>query len=423
MTERLFLDRVVIPTFPYPLNPQSLLTLIAPRTRPPQARFATAVTITYHPNVSTSTPGECCIAAAIEALPDLRACQAATWKAFGPVWRKNNLLIPRQAVNLQTWSTQGTQCLILSAHGLNGTVTITCTVVAVTKGSLPQPPDPLCVLSSLEGKAALFGPKLDGFSLVSCIPPAPQPVWTGNGNCMNVSFINGTGNVKSNLYICSPSNKPYVVVRYGFGSDFTYVYNSPNANRTWFSNSTVIREFNNTTTSNSQGANFWASWTTIHGSTSWWAEIRPNTTYYQVNGGTQWYHPCTHLLLYYDYGDTNIEAPEFYPNVDVFPGDILPTPSSGAKPDTAYSLVLNSQQPQLTFSPQWFGMENEAQKDQLERERTQLEQNKQAALYWQQCRDELRSLNADPAVVDDGEDTRKVPENLHPQPADLFLDA
>lgn len=88
MTERLFLDRVVIPSFPYSLNPQSLLDLISPRARPPQARFATAVRISYHPNVSTATPGQCCIAAAIKALPDLRACQAAAWKAFSPVWRK-----------------------------------------------------------------------------------------------------------------------------------------------------------------------------------------------------------------------------------------------------------------------------------------------------------------------------------------------
>lgn len=422
MTERLFLDRVVVPSFPYPLNPQSLLSLIAPRTRPPQARFVTAINVSYHPNVSTATPGECCIAASLEALPDLRACQAAAWKALGPVWRKACLTIPRQAVNLQNWSTQDSPCLILSAHGLSGTVTITCTVVAVTSGNLPTPPNPLCDLSSLEGKAALFGPKLDGFSFVSCIPPTLQPMWTGNGNCMNISFLSGTGNVKSNLYICSPSNKPYVVVRYGFGSKFEYVYNSKNKNRSWRSNSSVIREFNNTTSSNSVGANFWASWTTIQGSTSWWAEIRPNNTWYQVDGGKTWYESCCHLLLYYDYGNTDIQASDFYPKIGVFPGDIIPDPSTDARPNSAYSLVLNEQQPQLTFSPQWFGTENEAQQQQLERERAQLEQNKRGALYWKQCRDELR-LSLQPAVANNGEDTRKVPENLHVQPADLFQDS
>nr|WQF62316.1 MAG: hypothetical protein [Pigeon-associated tombus-like virus] len=423
MTERLFLDRVVVPSFPYPLNPQSLLNLVAPRTRPPQARFVTAITISYHPNVSTATPGECCIAAALDALPDLRACQAATWKATGPVWRKLSLVIPRQSANLQKWSTQDTACLQLSAHGLSGTVTITCTVVAVTNGSLPRPPNALCDLSSLDAKVALFGPKLDGFSFVSCIPPAPQPVWTGSGNCMNVSFLNGTGNVKSNLYICSPSNKPYVVVRYGFGSNFQYRYNSKNSNRSWRSNSYVIREFNNNTTSNSVGANYYASWTTIYGSTSWWAEIVPNSTYYQVNGGMTWYHPCTHLLLYYDYGNTDIEAQGFAPDVGVFPGDILPDPLPGANPNAAYSLVLNEQQPQLTFDPDWYGTETEAQQQQLENERAQLERNKRGALFWKQMRDELRLSHAKSAVDVSGEDTRKVPENLHAQSADLFLDS
>lgn len=420
MTERLFLDRVVVPSFPYPLNPQNLLSLIAPRTRPPQATFVTAVTISYHPNVSTATAGECCIAASLEVLSDLRACQAASWKTMGPVWRKCSMVIPRHAVNLQMWSTQDSPCLILSAHGLRGTVTITCTVVAVTNGSLLKPPDPLCDLSSLEAKAALFGPTLDGFSFVSCIPPNPSPRWTGNGNCMNVSFLDGTGNVKSNLYICSPSNKPYVVVRYGFGSNFEYVYNSKNRDRSWRSNSTVIREFNETSSSNSQRASYWASWTTIQGSTSWWAEIRPNKTKYEH---LDWYYPCAHLLLYYDYGDTDIEAQGFYPKVGVFPGAVVPTPSPDALPNTAYSLVLNEQLPQLAFSPQWFGMDTEAQLQQLERARTQLELNKRRALFWKRCQDEIMTTNAKYAVANDGEDTRKFPENLHPQPANLFLDS
>lgn len=422
MTERLFLDRVVVPSFPYPLNPQSLLALISPRTRPPQARFVTAVNISYHPNVSTATPGECCIAAALDTLPDLRACQAATWKALGPVWRKASMMIPRHAVNLQTWSTQDSPCLMLSAYGLNGTVTITCTVVAVTNGSLPKPPDLLCNLASLENKTALFGPKLDGFSFVSCIPPTWRPTWLGNGNCMNISFLSGTGNVKSNLYICSPSNKPYVVVRYGFGSNFDYIYNSQNKNRSWHSNSTVIREMENTPSQNSVGASFWASWTTIQGSTSWWAEIQPNRILDQ-DAAQHYYPACTHLLLYYDYGDTDINASGFHPEVGVFPGDIVPDPSTDAIPNSAYSLVLNEQQPQLTFDPQWFGTESQAQQQQLEREREQLEQNKRGALYWKQCRDELRRRNANPAVDSNGEDTRKVPENRHAQPADLFLDS
>lgn len=113
--------------------------------------------MSYHPNVSTATPGECCVAASLDALSDVRACQAAAWKALGPVWRKSSLTIPRQAVNLQNWSTQDSPCLILSAHGLCGVVTITCTVVAVTNGNLPALPNPLCGLSSLESKAALFG--------------------------------------------------------------------------------------------------------------------------------------------------------------------------------------------------------------------------------------------------------------------------
>lgn len=335
---------------------------------------------------------------------------------------QDSLLIPRQAVNLQTWSTQDTQSLILSAHGLSGTVTITCTVLAVTNGSLPKPPNPLCNLASLDGKSTLFGPKLDGFSYVSCIPPYPEPAWDGWGNCMNISFLDGTGNVKSHLYICSPSNKPYVVVRYGFGSNFDYSYNEANSNRSWYSNAKVIREYTTTNNPTAVPASFVASWTTIRGSKKWWAEIRPRHTRSETTG-LDWYYPCTQLLLYYDYGDTNIEAPEFYPNVDVFPGEIIPYPIPGVKPDTKCSLVLNGQQPQLTFSPQWFGMENDAQRNQLELEREQLERNKRAALYWQQCAEELSLTDSVTAVAHDGEDTRKVRENLDLQPGDLFLDS
>ena len=192
MTERLFIDACVV-TLPLQLSPVTIASKLAPRSPQAQGRFLTAVSVRYQPNVSTATSGVVALGLTTEPNATIKTIAANEPNHIGPVWKPATIILPRDRLNLQEWSTQETPSLYLVGVNLAGHVTITCTLqlTLVTSWPLPAPPpNPLDQLAELD-TTAYVGPVLEGFSLVCCAPYTLQPQWKGVGQVINIDLTRG----------------------------------------------------------------------------------------------------------------------------------------------------------------------------------------------------------------------------------------
>lgn len=354
MSTRIVCDRLVIPTFPFELDPRRIANELTNQGWIGQAKFATSVTIRYSPNVPTSTSGETIIAATQVGTTDFVALSAATCKAVTPVWKGTTLVVPKDYLNFERWSRTGSPHLWLGASGVRGTVVISCTIKATTAGMLTPTPSRDAQLAHLN-TYCFVGPVLAGFSLVSCMPYRPQPVWQGTGQVININLRDGKGTTTSSRYIRTPDNKSYVAVRYGFGNSFNYVYTTGNKPYAWKSNTHVIWAYKEQSADwYNVPVNYYASWRPIKGSTSWWAEINPTSDNYLLGGvTTTWYHPTTQLILYYEYPDVDIFSSDFAPSIQVEPRSVLPCPPGDAQPSKVQLLPMNNSRLQSMWSAFW----------------------------------------------------------------------
>lgn len=356
MSQRVFLDRALVVNFPLQLNATQLLALSGNKTGSQRAQFRTDLIVHYVPEVGANTPGQVMLGFATRPLTRDKDILACSPLRISPAWRPCALRIPKSLLQRARWTDEDEACPHLCAVGMRGQVTITCTLICLNTSTLIPPPPP--ALSDLSTRCYV-GPQLVGFSLCACMPQNIQPQWNGRGLCLNVSFLNGLETVKSSRYIASPKTGKLIAVRYGFGSNFNYTYNTANKGRTWKSafGATIHDVTNNPGDSSSTAVqyNYGGSWTIIDGDTSWWAEINP-TSYTGVLGGMTitWYYPCCQLILYYDYGDVDVVSSEFWPGITIDPETCQPAPPQGwTDPAVDVELPLNSLRTTLLIPPQW----------------------------------------------------------------------
>lgn len=361
MTERLFIDACVV-TLPLRLSPVDIASKLSPRSPQAQGRFLTTVNVRYQPNVSTATAGVVALGLTTDPSATLRTIAANEPHHIGPVWKPATLLLPKDRINLQDWSTQGAPALYLVGVNMRGSISITCTLQLTLVASWPPPlppppppPDPIEQLVSIDTQA-FVGPVLEGFSLVCCAPNVLQPQWKGVGQVINIDLTRANGSSSTSSYgLRTPETKPYVAVRYGFGANFKYNYNSNNTTYSWQSNSQVIYGY--TDQNGQQSAvpvSYYASWRPIRGSTGWWCDVRPSLTQVVLGGQTfDWYYPMCQLILYYYFPSVNIFASDFTPGVYCLPNDTLPCPPGAAEANKPQLVPLNMGKMQQFWSRFW----------------------------------------------------------------------
>lgn len=347
MSERIFFNEAVI-TGDVSLNPVSLIATLKGSVTQQRAKFLTDVVIHYHPSVPASTPGQVYLAYREQPAP-LDYLPVACKPLFvGPVWKKGFLRIKRDLVSAQQWLTLGDSTPWLLVRGAQGTITLTCTVLALQYSVIPPPlPEQLEDINT----EAWAGPILAGLSLV--FYGADMPQTNAGGVCMTIDFKKGTGVMTNNLYIRTPETKPYLCVRYGtFPSGCTFTYSSKNQGISWKSNSHVI--YSMATISSNLGyiPNYYASWAAINGSASWWLETRAGSYRIEGAGGNAW-RPYNMLFLYYDYGDVDIFDSKFVPSVTILPSAEQPSPSPGFKPGEVQQLPLHVSKMPSLISKYW----------------------------------------------------------------------
>lgn len=364
MSARIVCERLILQDAQFPLNPLLIIRALTRSRWCSEAAFLTSVTVRYTPNVSSATPGEVILAASKAPTSTPAAAYASACKTIGPVWKSLHLVIPKELLNLQRWTREDDAHIWLSCVGAVGTVDLSCTLRCATQLHLPN-----TVLPSLTERVSkldtscYLGPILAGFSYIGLMVSDAQSIasfyWPGNGQVINVNLKDGKGVTTGNRYIRTPENRNYVAVRYGFGSSFNYVYSSANTNYSWNSwKDTLASYTTKDKLSYAVQVSYYGSWRPIKGSTSWWAEINPKYTgvYENVNNSMvlhNYYHPCTQLILYYEYPDTNIFSPDFKPSIQVTPGSDLPCFPGAATPNKTQMLPLNVSLLQAAWSPHW----------------------------------------------------------------------
>lgn len=358
MSARLVCDRLVLHEFPFKLDPLLIANQLAPANWSGEATFVTAITVRYTPNVSSDTPGQVVLAAFTHGVTTVRDAHAAACKVISPVWKTAVLVIPKDLLRFENWSRSAQPSLWLSAVDVKGMVDISCTLRCASQFKLPPPPQP----PSLEDRLTdvrtrcYFGPILAGFSFVGCMPYFQTGnLWGGSGSVININLRDGSGVSTGNRYIRTPENKNYVAVRYGFGSNFDYVYTSANQNYSWKSSSNVVEKYTSRSDpSGTASVSYTGSWRPIKGNTSWWAEINPHYKNGMLNGvNTTTYYPCSQLIMYYEYPGVNIFSTTFRPHIDIEPGDNLPCPAGTKVPNKLQSLPLNHSLLQVAWNPAW----------------------------------------------------------------------
>lgn len=362
MSARIVCDRLVIQDQHFPLHPLTIIDALTTAAWCSEATFVTSITVRYTPNVSSDTPGQVVIAAARAVSTTHAAAFASSCKAIAPVWKSLHLVIPKEILNFQRWTREQSPHLWLSCLGVAGTVDISCTIRCATHLQLPQTVLPSLTdrVSRLETNCYL-GPILAGFSYIGLMVNPGQSVapfhWPGNGQVININLKNGDGVTTGHRYIRTPENRNYVAVRYGFGSSFNYAYSSANNSYSWSSwRDTLATYTTKDSLSYAVPVSYYGSWRPVKGSTSWWAEINPKYT--RVAEGSpmtthDYYHPCTQLILYYEYPGVDIFAPDFKPSIKVTPGTDLPCFSGAAVPNRTQNLPLNVSLLQAVWSPHW----------------------------------------------------------------------
>lgn len=357
MTERLFVDACVV-TLPLKLSAVSIANHLSPRSPQAQGRFLTAVQVRYQPNVSTETAGLVALGLTTTEDADLHTISANYPNYIGPVWKPASLQLPKERINLQDWAPLGAPSLYLVGHNVNGHVTITCTIqltLAVTWPLPPAPVDPLKSLPELDTQAYV-GPVLEGFSLVCCAPTTLQPEWGGVGQVINIDMTRARGHTTTSTYgLATPNNRPYIAVRYGFGSSFEYRYNTANSAYSWKSNTQVVYSYTNKDASTSALAiKYYASWRPIQGSTEWWCDVRPSKQQFVLGGNTfNWYVPMTQLVLYYYFPEVDVFDTAFTPGVRCVPASVLPCPPGDAIANKPQLVPLNMGRNQQLWSWWW----------------------------------------------------------------------
>lgn len=362
MSARVVCDRLVVPDQHFPLHPLTIIDALTNARWCSEATFATSVTVRYTPNVSSDTPGQVILAVSRGVTTTPAAAYASACKAIAPVWKSLHLVVPKELLNFQRWTREQSSHLWLSCLGVAGSVDISCTIRCVTQLQLPRTVLPSLTdrVSRLETNCYL-GPILAGFSYVGLMVNSAQSIasfyWPGNGQVININLKNGEGVTTGNRFIRTPENRNYVAVRYGFGSSFDYVYTSANKQYDWKTWKDTLSSY----TAKSDLAyavpvSYYGSWRPIKGSTTWWAEINPKST--RVSEGQPstihtYYHPCTQLILYYEYPGVDIFAPKFKPSIEVTPGDDLPCFSGTAVPNKTQKLPLHVSFLQTVWSPYW----------------------------------------------------------------------
>jgi len=362
MSARIVCDRLILQDSQFPLNPLLIVDAITDAKWCSEASFVTSITVRYTPNVSSDTPGQVVLAASKQPTSTPAAAYASACKVIGPVWKSLHLVIPKEILNFQRWTRENDPHMWLSCVGVAGSVDISCTIrcathLHLTKSILPSLTDRVSKLDT----ACYLGPILAGFSYIGLMVRDVQSIasfyWPGNGQVININLKDGTGITTGHRYIRTPENRHYVAVRYGFGSSFNYAYSSSNASYEWKSWKDTLASYTmKDSLSYAAPVSYYGSWRPIKGSTSWWAEINPKYT--RVTEGTplathDYYHPCTQLILYYEYPGVNIFASDFKPSIQVTPGSDLPCFSGNAAPNKTQMLPLNVSLLQTAWSPHW----------------------------------------------------------------------
>lgn len=355
MTDRIVVERLILPSLPFELNPLRIAKELLAQQSATQARFLTSITARYTPNVSASTPGQTILCASQEPAGNYNKAASAACKVIRPVWKGFALVIPKDLLSFESWSRAGTPHLWLSAIGAEGTVDISCTIRAVSQPliSLPLTPDEKLVRISTQ---AYVGPILAGFSLVGGLPYSPQPSWTGIGQVINVDLMDATGTTTSTRYVRTPENRNYVAVLYGFGSTMDYVLNSSNKPYRWKSWNDVLwdYDFQSNDSWYNTGVAYVGTWRPIVGNTSWWLEANARKTEV-VLGGTRvtWYYPLAHLILYYYFPGVDIFADDFTPTLTAHPGDAIPCPPGNAEANKLQMLPLATHRLVSLWNASW----------------------------------------------------------------------
>lgn len=384
--ETIVLERHIVTT-PLNLNPTVLLNSYRPATYH-QARYKSNLLITYLPNVPATTAGQAWLSVQQLPIPGDATPAAGQLTVYTPIWRKCSLNVPKQLLNTRQWLRAGDGEHWLSTNNTQGTIVISVTLQAcaslVSTAPLVEPERPLEIHTE-----AGVGPRLAGFSLCYYGEMYPMISSTG-GQVINIDLSASTGWTTTALYVRTPENKDYVVVRYGFAG-FTFRYNSANANLSWRGNSDVIKTYSNTNNSSSgDKPNYFGSWAIIHGSTSWWCETRPdsynpgNPPSGSGNAYTPMYRPYCVLLLYYDYGNVRLFDPGTFSLLpDITPSVDQPVPGAACTVGKRQRLTLNGALHQLLSSAKWHPDVREQDK-----------QLKRDLLSWETVRrDELRAAD------------------------------
>lgn len=321
--ERIHFDRVPISS-PLYLNPVQLLIAYRAGDQPQAAKFATALTINYAPNVGSNTPGEVIIGVTLAPQTTYNDLAAAEPKLILPIWKPGQLHVPAELLNPTTWSTWETKTLYLSSNAPDNTLYATFTLVAHgrvgQKIVLPEPMPPPPYQSTVD---LIPNYQLVGLSYAQrCCKPNGSDGWISSyatlGYTINVDMINSVISRDSAVLKC-PVSGPVLVSWIGGYQHTVQPYSSVKTLRSWTASTTFALTYQDNFNYGSAAQNIpfpptafgqVAIYNLPGGS---WASWKPDSA------GSSAVCNCTFLYLYYaspDVTSSNASDYEIAPPVE-----------------------------------------------------------------------------------------------------------
>lgn len=354
MTARVVVDRMILRDFPYALNPAKIVNDLTGQQWSREATFLTSLVVRYTPGVSSETPGTTYLAICSRPSTELPVLAAAEPKIVTPVWKGAAMVVGKEQLNPQRFVVEDSKWLYLNQHNSRGTVDISCTILTTTF-VYQHTINPASALSTLNTRC-FVGPTLAGFSLVMCMPKYPQPQWKGRGYTMNFDLRSGRGITSNNLYIKTPANRDYVVIKIGSAGVYDEYYPDGQSRPPFRNYKEFLWEYDNSGATDSDGMQpeHFGVWAPIHGSDSWWADVRPRFQDFNLGGFVyKWYYPFTLLYLYYEYPGVDVFDARFEPSILCELGEEIPYPSAGAQPNRQNRVPLGNSLTQCLWSAIW----------------------------------------------------------------------
>lgn len=344
MTERIFLDRSPIEGTTS-LNPVRIIQQLKRTRNTQRCALTTDIFIHYTPQVGSDTAGLAYLGFRLHkegANPPIDCSPLYC----GPVWKSGCLRIPKKLVNTQQWFTLNDVCPYLIVAGTIGTVTITCTILSLQLTN--QQLTPIQQLSNIETNCYV-GPRLVGLSIATCLPDLYyEHNFTGVWNVCNIDLRMGTVSYSTEVY--APEDRPYVVVRF-VACDINLTFKKPT---NWnYDQGTITYPHDGDWQpwGTYLGFRYGGSWNTINKRD--WCDMVYTVVNYTAIGGKSQNQPASATFLYFDFGDVDIFAPGFSPQITCTPGRLFPTDAPMPQPGKPMKLPMLTSKMMLLYSPYW----------------------------------------------------------------------